>query len=57
MMITASIDIGAVTTKVVILKEGRVIGNSIVTTGIETKKSTELALDEASKKAGYLLVI
>ena len=56
-MITAGIDIGAVTTKVVILKEGRVIGNSIVTTGIETKKSTELALDEASKKAGYLLVI
>ena len=51
-MITAGIDVGAVTTKVVILKEGKVIGDSIVATGIEQKKSAELALDEAIKKAG-----
>ncbi|MDI6814480.1 MAG: hypothetical protein QMC90_00100 [Dehalococcoidales bacterium] len=51
-MITASIDVGAVTTKVVILREGKVIGDSIVTTGIEQKKSAEQALDEAIKKAG-----
>ncbi len=51
-MITAGIDVGAVTTKVVILKEGKVIGDSIVSTGIEQKKSAEQALDEAIKKAG-----
>lgn len=51
-MITAGIDVGAVATKVVILKDGKVIGDSIVTTGVEQKKAAELALDKAIKKAG-----
>lgn len=51
-MITAGVDIGAETLKVVILKDGQVLSHSVVLVGIDMKRSTEQALGEALHKAG-----
>ena len=51
-MISAGIDVGAVATKAVILKDGKVAGKSMVTTGFEQKESIDKALAEAIKNAG-----
>lgn len=51
-MINAGIDMGAKTTKVVILNDGRVISKSLVLTGFDQKKSAEEAYDLALKNAG-----
>lgn len=51
-MITAGLDIGAETVKVVILRGRQVLSHSVVLTGIDTKQSTEQALAEALQKAG-----
>ena len=51
-MITAGIDVGAKTVKVVILKEGKQMATSIQTTGLEEKKGIDAALQEALGKAG-----
>ncbi|MBA3035393.1 MAG: CoA activase [Desulfobacterium sp.] len=49
--ITAGIDLGAKTVKVVILKGKEVIGRGIATTGLDQKKSAEKAFDAALKEA------
>jgi benzoyl-CoA reductase subunit D len=51
-MITAGIDMGAKTVKVVIVKDNKVSGRSIVPTGFEPLESAEKAMDEAAKSAG-----
>jgi len=51
-MITAGIDVGAQTVKVAILKEGRLLSQSILTCGIQRKESINKAYDEALQKAG-----
>lgn len=51
-MITAGLDIGAETVKVVILRGRQILSHSVVLTGIDTKQSTEQALAEALHKAG-----
>ncbi|MBI4464341.1 MAG: CoA activase [Acidobacteria bacterium] len=51
-MITAGIDLGAKTTKVVILKDGKVVGQGMSLTGFEQKEAAEQALNEALSKAG-----
>jgi len=51
-MIVAGIDVGAVATKAVILKDGEVVGKGIATTGVEQKEAIEEALAEAIKNAG-----
>lgn len=51
-MITAGIDMGAKTVKVVLLNDGKVVARSLVLTGFDQKKSAEDAYDEALKKAG-----
>ena len=51
-MITAGIDCGAKTVKVVILKDDKVIGKAIIPAGIDTKKASEKAFEEALKEAG-----
>lgn len=54
-MITAGIDVGAQTTKVVILKDGKepkIMSHSIVMTGLEQSQAIEQAMEEAVKKAG-----
>lgn len=51
-MINAGIDMGAKTTKVVILNDGRVVSKSLVLTGFDQKKSAEEAYDLALKNAG-----
>ena len=51
-MITAGIDAGAKMAKVVILKEGDIIGKSIASTGLEEKKGIQEAFDTALNEAG-----
>jgi len=54
-MITAGMDIGAETVKIVILKDGRVLSYRVMLVGIDMKKSTEQALGEALHKAGITI--
>jgi benzoyl-CoA reductase subunit D len=54
-MITAGVDIGAETAKVVILRDGQVLSYSVVLVGIDMKQSTEQALGEALHKAGITI--
>ncbi len=51
-MITAGIDMGAKTIKVVILRDGEIIGKSIVMGGLDQKKSAEEAMEKALAEAG-----
>lgn len=51
-MITAGIDMGAKTIKVVILKDNKVLAQTLVMGGREKEKLAQQALDEAAKKAG-----
>lgn len=51
-MNTAGIDCGAKTVKVVVLKDGQVLGKSLVMAGIDTAGAAEKAYDEALNKAG-----
>jgi benzoyl-CoA reductase subunit D len=51
-MISAGIDVGAETVKVVILKDGEILGSSIVRAGLDRVASAEEAMNEAVKKAG-----
>jgi benzoyl-CoA reductase subunit D len=51
-MITAGIDMGAQSVKVVILKDGKVMARSLVATGFEPLEAAKKALDEAISKAG-----
>ena len=51
-MITAGIDIGAKTIKVVVIEDGKVLGKSLVPAGIDTASTTEQAVDEALAAAG-----
>jgi benzoyl-CoA reductase subunit D len=51
-MITAGIDVGARTTKVVIVKNGRVAAKSRHYTAFETRRAIETAMDDAGKQAG-----
>ena len=54
-MITAGIDMGAKTIKVVILKDGQIIGRGNVFSGFETRESAEEALRLALDEAGLTL--
>lgn len=51
-MTTVGIDMGAKTTKVVILKDGRVVARCMVLTGFDQKEAAEKALAEALQQAG-----
>ena len=51
-MISAGIDIGAKTVKVVLAEDGRMLGKSLVPAGIDTAVATEQALDQALSAAG-----
>ncbi len=51
-MITAGIDMGAQSVKVVILGDGKVLARSLVTTGFDPLEAAQTALDEAIKGAG-----
>jgi benzoyl-CoA reductase subunit D len=51
-MLTAGIDCGAKTIKTVILKDGKILGQSIVLAGLDTKASTEQSLAQALAAAG-----
>lgn len=51
-MITAGIDMGAKAIKVIILKDGEILSESMVLSGREKEKLAQQALDEALKKAG-----
>ncbi len=51
-MISAGIDIGAETVKMVILKDGKVLGSSVVRAGLDRVASAQEALDAALKDAG-----
>ena len=51
-MITAGIDIGAKTVKVVLAEDGKILGKSLVPAGIDTAATTQQALDEALAAAG-----
>lgn len=54
-MITAGVDIGAKTSKVVILKDKKIIGKGIATTGLDQEASANEAFDQALKQAGIKL--
>ena len=51
-MISAGIDMGAQSVKVVILGNGKVLAHSLVPTGFEPLEAAQTALDEAIKGAG-----
>jgi predicted CoA-substrate-specific enzyme activase len=51
-MITAGIDMGAKTAKVVIVKDNKVLGSSLIPTGFDPLEAAEKAMDEAAKNAG-----
>ncbi len=51
-MITAGIDMGAKTVKVVILKDGAIVGKSIVPTGFDQAESASKGLRAAAENAG-----
>ncbi|MFQ6015906.1 MAG: acyl-CoA dehydratase activase [Anaerolineae bacterium] len=51
-MITVGIDLGAKTTKVVIVKDGELLSQSLVLTGFDQEMAAEQALKEALQKAG-----
>jgi benzoyl-CoA reductase subunit D len=51
-MITAGVDCGAKNTKVVLLKDGEVIGKSAVLSGFDQKGAAQQAFEEAIKQAG-----
>jgi activator of 2-hydroxyglutaryl-CoA dehydratase len=48
-MITAGIDMGAKTAKVVIVKDNKVLGSSLIPTGFDPLEAAEKAMDEAAK--------
>ena len=50
-MITAGIDVGAQTVKVVILKDGQVLSRSLVYAGFDISQAADQALAEALEKA------
>ena len=49
--VTAGIDLGAKTVKVVVLRGKEVIGRGIATTGLDQKESAEKAFKAALKEA------
>ncbi len=51
-MITAGIDCGAKTIKVVVLKDGQILGKSLVLAGIDTAGASDKAYDDALSGAG-----
>lgn len=51
-MITAGVDCGAKTVKVVVINDGRVVGKSLVMAGVDTRAAAEQAYDEALRQAG-----
>jgi benzoyl-CoA reductase subunit D len=51
-MITAGMDVGAKTVKVVILKDGQIIGKGMATAGLEADGATQSAWEMALKEAG-----
>lgn len=51
-MITVGIDVGNKTTKVVILKDGRIVGKAMTLTGFDQNEAAEKALAEALSSAG-----
>ena len=50
-MITAGVDVGAETVKVVIVKDGKILSHSLVKAGMDRQKSAEEALANALKEA------
>jgi predicted CoA-substrate-specific enzyme activase len=52
LMITAGMDVGAKTVKVVILKDDQIIGKGMATAGLEADGATSSAWDRALKEAG-----
>lgn len=51
-MITAGIDIGAKTVKVVVVEDGEILGKSLVPAGLDTAAAAQQALDDALATAG-----
>ncbi len=51
-MISAGMDVGSKTVKVVILKDGRIIGKGIATAGLEADEAIQTAWEAALKEAG-----
>lgn len=51
-MITAGIDSGAKNVKAVIMRDGKIVGKSMVPAGLDAKAAANLAYDEALKAAG-----
>lgn len=51
-MVTAGIDCGAKYTKAVVLKDGKVVGKSIVSSGFDQRASAEESLEHALREAG-----
>lgn len=51
-MITTGIDCGAKNTKVIILKDGKILAKSSVLSGFDQKKAVEKALNQALKETG-----
>jgi benzoyl-CoA reductase subunit D len=51
-MITAGVDCGSKTVKVVVMKDGQIVGKSLVMAGVDTQGAAEQAYDEALRQAG-----
>src|SRR3989339_1689399 len=51
-MINVGIDVGAKNIKIVVLRDGEIIGKGISLAGFETKETTKILFDETIKQAG-----
>ena len=51
-MITAGVDVGSKTVKIVILKDGTIVGKGMATAGLEAQGAWDEAWDAALKEAG-----
>ncbi len=54
-MITAGVDVGAKTIKIIILEDGRIIGQTIITAGYDVGESTKAAWADILPRAGVRL--
>ncbi|WP_406676540.1 acyl-CoA dehydratase activase [Moorella sp. ACPs] len=53
MVLTAGVDIGSLTTKAVVVRDGRVVGAAVLKSGVDSAEIARKALQEALEQAGF----
>ena len=55
MSIVAGCDVGSLTSKAVVMKNGRVVGSAIIKSKVKPQESADKAMDDALSAAGLTL--